>query len=1153
VSDDVNYFNKDLAKKLIEGDPNGLGAQLAEKFGDFVLEKTGSPIAAAGAKTLADLAPMFIGGLSGHGPGVSAITEESAALPYKIKAFDDTIALQHPHVKSSGEFMYPETLDERLGMSPEEHGLAYERPFYLESLEVHPKQQGTGLGSRALDVMEQKAKAAGADGMVLNASPQGTSFENNHSVRDESKLGDLVDFYKKNGYEEIKNEGSNVLMHKPLKAQAGVGAPIQNDEQHYAGGGMVEPAGLDQFLSQPTQGSVPHGTSLPSAPAEPAGLDQFLEQPMLEQKYGTLTERAKADVEALARGATLGLSDVAETKLGISTPEEMSNRKRGNPTETNIMQMLGGAGTIVATGGVAAPIEEALGGGKLATAAGYGLEGAGFGMGNVISDHALGDPNLNAQRISTEVGMSALLGIGAGLGGRGLKSLLGKYGYIKNSVPDVVSEGASEANLEAETANVLKEKARLKDNTPEIVAAARELDAPLSEGMISADPWVQKAEDALVNGAPTYAGIKRAKIYEQGYEAAKGNLTRIVGEPEAEGGMSKAQLGKALEQSLASNIAEENEPVSHLYNEIRQSTQDIPISQRSLPRITGNIMDLDAVRLDPDGPAGQLAKRMAKNIENIKTVDEVKSLRKILNDSLAKTASDSERYVMGEISDRLKDLEKNTIQRYGQDIVESHEKALSKMSPEQQIEANGLWGERIKTISNLTSKIDEADKLYRPFIEKIKTLAKMLGKKSVSGAQGAINFVTTDLSPEQLAQRAFQKGNSEMAEFFAKSFPNEWELVKQYQKGVLRDASIIERTGQFNSRAFIKKVDQLEPEIQKLLFSPDELKKINAAKTYLRSIPESFNPSGTSHMSAFREFFAHPTSAAIANVRDFGIDAYIKAMGKLPPHLRPDPTTVGISLADKFNKFNSTRNIMDGVSEKISKGAKSIFTSGAARGLVLSGASLGVHSYEDRVRRIQELASNSDVLGNHLSNSVEGIHGLMPNISQSMQNHMAASVLFLQSKIPGPKSQFMLSPTWKPSEQQKQKFNRYYGAVADPVDVLNQIKSGKLTGEAVEAVQATHPELFQEMRTKVLSEMDQEKARALPYNVKLCLAKFLGEPLDASMLPSVIISNQLALNQPSSPNGMSPKQQRSTQAGLAKLKVAQRATTDTQDLEGEKA
>lgn len=872
---------------------------------------------------------------------------------------------------------------------------------------------------------------------------------------------------------------------------------------------------------------VPRGT-----PGAPAGLDDFLHSEIVAKERGGVGENLKAAGEAVARGATLGGSDVLETKLGVD-PNAIRERMEANPKTAAVGQMAGSAGLLYATGGL---------GEGLAPAA---AEGALLGAGNVVTDKALGDPDMNAQKIAAEIGMGALLGLGFGAAAKGVKSLIGKSGYLKDTVPNVVTDAALDSTNEAETANAVS---KLKPNAPDIVAAANEIGAPLSEGMVSADPWVQKAEDALVNGAPTYSGIKKAKLYEEGYETAQNTIKNIVGEPESEGGLSQAQLGQKIGDSLKAKIETEEAPIGALYDEIRSFTQDVPLSKQSLPRISKNIMELEPVKYDPDGPAAQLAKRMTKNLESYDSVDSVKALRKIVNNEVRNSQDYNVKFVGSQISDRLKELEKNTILRHAEAIKSSIEENVAKHGDP------AIWEPqmaRAQQLGDLVGKIKQADSMYAPFIKKVQTLAEMFGKKRVDGARSAINFLTEDLSPEQIAKRAFQKGDSETAKFFAKSFPEEWELVKQYQRAELRDSSVFERSGKFNTRGFIKKVDNLEPEIKDLMFSPDEVKKIDAVKTYLRSIPENFNPSGTSGMSAFREFFHHPTGAAISNARDFGIDMYIKAMTKMPPGVRPNPIETGAELANRFNTLNATRNVVERTESKISKAAKAIFTTPAGRGAALSLGTQGINSYEERVKRIASLKNDFGALGQHLSNSVDGIQDVMPNIAQSVQNAQMASVLFLDSKIPRPPANFMLSRPWQPSMGAKQKFMKYFDTVNDPVSILGSIKTGMLSAEQLEAVHATHPELYNEMRTQVMSEMDGQKAQKLPYAVKLSLAKFLGQPLDSTMLPSVIMSNQMALNQPNSPNGMSPKQQRSTQSGLAKLKGAKRMETETQGLEEE--
>lgn len=931
------------------------------------------------------------------------------------------------------------------------------------------------------------------------------------------------------------------------------------------------PAGLDQFL---------HGSNVaPGTPAqssEPAGLNAFVKDQMLQDKYGGVGQQALEAIEGAGRGATLGLSDLGRqplrdlgTKLGINPDlmapplEAVKGRIEADPVTATLAPMAGATALAVGTGGISAPAGSGYAGAAGAAAA----EGAIMGAGNVVSDYALGDPDLTAQKAAAQIGMGAILGGGLGITGKGISNaltkkvapeiesiasdILGDSGHIKGTLSDEIMNQQIQDKTQYDTAKVLNEKHGLKDNAPDIITAAKEIGAPTTEGMLSSSPWIQRLEDSLVNGAPTYSAIRKAKTYEAGYKAVDNTLTNIVGESEAQGGLSKAQFGHAMEKSIASNISEENAPISNLYNAVKNETSNIPVKPASIESIAREIEKLPQVQLDPN------AQRMLKQLQDASekevfhSVDGIKSLRKVLSDSLSPTASFNEKSTLSEIQDSLKELEEKTITKHAEDLLDKHAESLATSSKAGQIDEMNNWSNKIDRLQDLLSQKKQADELYKPFINKVKTLAKYFGKKRISGAQGAIDFITNDLTPEALANKVSTKGNSEFTSFFAKNFPKENELLKQYQKASLRDASINERTGDFNSRLFLKKTigkNGLEKEQLENLFTKDELKKLEASQTYLRSIPEDFNPSGTAHEEALRGFFDHPVGSAVANARDFGIDMFIKSVMKLPPELRPNPVEAGQAMAEKFNKFSAIQKMTDKTDESIANGAKSIFGKGVNAAITNLGTQMK-GSFDEKSKRISELAMNPDALGQHLQNHTAAIEGAAPNVAQSFQHAMVASVNFLNSKLPKPPPQFMLSPHWEPTEMQKQKFNQYYDAVQNPVSILKQVKRGMLTSESMEAVDATHPALLQQMRQKVLGEMNQQKAMKLPYSVKLSLSKFLGEPLDSSMLPAVGMSNQATFALAPKNNPSQQGRQKSTQGGLSKLNLARRSKTETQDLE----
>lgn len=186
------------------------------------------------------------------------------------------------------------------------------------------------------------------------------------------------------------------------------------------------------------------------------------------KKYGN--QEIRTALEGAASGVTLGLSDVAQTKLGIATPEELAGRREANPTAYNVGQIGGIAASLLVPGAApgalirgaeataigkiagaaartaTAPLRAAeylsaqagkaaaeavlpiaSGSGAMARALASGtklgtqgiVDGAIFGTGQLVSEHALGDTDINAERVLSHIGMSALIGgaLGGGLGG----------------------------------------------------------------------------------------------------------------------------------------------------------------------------------------------------------------------------------------------------------------------------------------------------------------------------------------------------------------------------------------------------------------------------------------------------------------------------------------------------------------------------------------------------------------------------------------------------------------------------------------------------------------------------------------------------------------------------------------------------------------
>jgi hypothetical protein len=165
---------------------------------------------------------------------------------------------------------------------------------------------------------------------------------------------------------------------------------------------------------------------------------------------------AKAFGEAALGTATFGLSRELENAAGITTPMAQAARAKYNPVARTAGDIIGVAAPLLLTEGTSAlnPVAKVsqLGlqageaatalapeGGLLTSAIRAGTqgatEGAFYGAGQTVTEHALGDPDVNAEKLLHNIGFSALLGGGIGAGFGSAEYLVPKaVGYAKEAL-----------------------------------------------------------------------------------------------------------------------------------------------------------------------------------------------------------------------------------------------------------------------------------------------------------------------------------------------------------------------------------------------------------------------------------------------------------------------------------------------------------------------------------------------------------------------------------------------------------------------------------------------------------------------------------------------------------------------------------------------
>jgi len=117
---------------------------------------------------------------------------------------------------------------------------------------------------------------------------------------------------------------------------------------------------------------------------------------------------------------------------------------------------------------------------------------------------------------------------------------------------------------------------------------------------------------------------------------------------------------------------------------------------------------------------------------------------------------------------------------------------------------------------------------------------------------------------------------------------------------------------------------------------------------------------------------------------------------------------------------------------------------------------------------------------------------------------------YLASKAPTPIGGNPLVPRADPGRvdpAQRDRWLRAARAVDEPMSVLDDLRAGRVTREAVDAVKAVYPRLYGQITGRVMAELAQ-RDRPLTYAQAAQLSVLLGVPADVSQSPAYIAAVQ---------------------------------------------
>jgi hypothetical protein len=160
--------------------------------------------------------------------------------------------------------------------------------------------------------------------------------------------------------------------------------------------------------------------------------------------------------------------------------------------------------------------------------------------------------------------------------------------------------------------------------------------------------------------------------------------------------------------------------------------------------------------------------------------------------------------------------------------------------------------------------------------------------------------------------------------------------------------------------------------------------------------------------------------------------------------------------------------------------------------------------FEQKAGNIRQLASMPpDQLTDHLSAVHPHIDQVAPNVAPHVFSAATNAIQFLNSKLPNSGNELLQDKIPEVSQAQKTAWLNLHKTVSDPTSVFDHINNGTLNSHHLEALQSVYPDLHQEMIQKSMEHLGimKTKGEQLPYQKRVSISKFIGQPLDSTMTP----------------------------------------------------
>jgi len=826
-----------------------------------------------------------------------------------------------------------------------------------------------------------------------------------------------------------------------------------------------------------------------------------------------------AGVAAAARGATFGLSDVAADALGYA--EKFKALKEANPTASMIGEVGGTIASAVAlpggglVGGAAklgqagASVAERIIAGSvvkgaaeagattlakdiakraahkaLTAGAGGFVEGSLYGVGQTISEAALGDPTEAAENLMSNIGFSGIIN----------GTLMGAGGALGSIVSRKIPPGMTKAEYEATEASVRNIQGAMNQAEKEVgeaVAAKPNLASKIGELYLTAlDKITPLSDDTKAILKPAFTDPAEGKALVDFMSNAP-EAMQYVSEHMEKMVRSTEQAGKFLAvQGRRESIA--RMPTQYASN-IEAGEK---LAKQVIKDIDSTIRGIKEKKLD---------RTLVGELERVKA--------KFENSVFTRGAVEAEEEVFGALGEKIK-----------RKVTKDQISPNFKDNMELMNTINSTWRDLFELKKPYSGMIDPSPKLQMAAKELENVYEKVVGaSRNESVFSPAIANENKEIS--QIIAKQMGTYKELQQKFFTKRFidgqatrvfdPDKFtKFIKSDESKRILQNDIFE-SFMVSSAATMKAAEKFN--IQQALFqeaggviddtitSIAEMKRLKTAMSALSAL-ESHTGKSLQKTVLFG-LLGGPVAGAVG----FALDnpyQMLRYINKAQQQIIDNKSIMNRTLEKFANMPKGTAEGIAELGEPISKeGLKGLSVPKALR----LGAVQAIDIDSDEPLTLEEMLANpTEATVERMMYRHGKMNEVLPNVSGQLGAQAFNAIEFLKSKMPkDPNTKFQVLPaqvefTIPPSERAK--FERYVEVVNDPTVALKKMNDGTLTGEHVEALQVVYPRMYAEAQRTVMEMLGEKKL--LTFKQKVQLGLFMQAPTMPAYDPTIFASIQ---------------------------------------------